>query len=108
MPSALSEPMSTNFDCDNPWAPFPNRLAFDWAYYHYVQLQSSQNSILTGLDLWRAAVIESGLKSGSDNGGIPWKRVQDIYNTIDSIQAGGALLRFQVGPLYEVFDRDET
>lgn len=52
----------------NDWAPFPDRLAFDWAHYHFVHLQSSESDIAVGLDLWD---------------------VQDLYQMLDSIQAGG-------------------
>jgi hypothetical protein len=71
---------------ENPWSPFQDRLAFDWAQYHFVQLQSSESEILTGLDLWRATVI----KHGSKHDDIPWHNAQDLYETIDSIQAGEA------------------
>ena len=33
------------------WTPFEDRLAFDWAYYHYVTLQSSAANIAEGLNL---------------------------------------------------------
>ena len=69
----------------NPWAPFQDCLEFDWAHYHFVQLQSSQSDILTGLDLWHATVI----KHGSDTD-VPWRNAHDLYKTINSIQAGVA------------------
>lgn len=65
--------------------PFRDRLEFDWAYYHFVRLQSSQSEILTGLDLWRATVI----KHGSD-ADVPWHNTHDLFKTIDSIRAGEA------------------
>ena len=74
---------------DNIWAPFRDRLEFDWAHYHFVQLQSSQSDILTGLDLWRATVIKHGLKHGLD-ADVPWHDAHDLYETIDMIQAGAA------------------
>lgn len=70
---------------DNPWAPFEDRLAFDWAQYHYVKLQSSADGIHKGLDLWLAAIIKN-----KSHGNIPWTSAHDLYNTIDSIQAGNA------------------
>ncbi|KAI9511704.1 hypothetical protein F5148DRAFT_1274142 [Russula earlei] len=48
----------SNTTSDNPWAPFQDRLAFDWAWYQYVWLQSSADNIQVGLDLWHAAVIK--------------------------------------------------
>jgi hypothetical protein len=72
---------------ENPWAPFQDRLAFDWARYHYVRLQSSADDIQVGLDLWRAAVI----KHASDHDsleGVPWDNAEQLYATIDSIYAG--------------------
>lgn len=70
---------------DNPWAPFEDRLAFDWARYHYVKLQSSAAEIGSGLDLWLASII----KNKSD-GTIPWNSAQDMYSTIDAIKAGSS------------------
>jgi hypothetical protein len=65
------------------WTPFEDRLAFDWAYYHYVTLQSSASNITEGLNLWLAASI----KNGSATGG-PWRNAKEMYVTIDSIQTG--------------------
>jgi hypothetical protein len=88
-PAILTPPEPTNTVSNNPWAPFEDHLAFDWAHYHFVQLQSSQKDILTGLDLWRATVIKHGLDHSSDTN-VPWKNAQELYDTIDSIQAGTA------------------
>jgi hypothetical protein len=71
---------------DNAWHPFEDRLAFDWAYYHFVELQSSERHINKGLDLWLAAAV----KAGSDDTSVPWSSAQDMYETIDSIQDGDA------------------
>ncbi|KAI9431742.1 hypothetical protein F5148DRAFT_961815, partial [Russula earlei] len=63
-----------------------DRLAFDWAWYHYVWLQSSADDIQMGLDLWCAAVI----KHASDHDlleGVPWDNAEQLYATIDSIYA---------------------
>jgi hypothetical protein len=74
---------------ENPFEPFQDRLAFDWAYYHYVRLQSSKSEILEGLDLWHATVIKhESLHQTSDS--VPWCNADNLYNTIDSIQAGDA------------------
>ena len=86
----IPEPTHTtpfNATSGNPWAPFQDRLAFDWARYHYVRLQSSADDIQVGLDLWRAAVI----KHASDHDsleGVPWDNAEQLYATIDSIYAG--------------------
>jgi hypothetical protein len=69
----------------NPWAPFDDRLSFDWAQYHYVKLQSSKHEINEGLNLWLAAIIKN-----KSNGDVPWNSAEELYNTIDSIQAGNA------------------
>lgn len=81
-PSTLVDPP------ENVWAPFRDRLEFDWAYYHYVRLQSSKSEILEGLDLWRAAVIKHCSEHLAD--AIPWRNADDLYQTIDCIQDGDA------------------
>jgi hypothetical protein len=70
---------------ENPWAPFRDRLDYDWAYFHYIRLQSSKSDILEGLELWRAAVIKH---SNDPNHGVPWRNADELYQTIDLIQAG--------------------
>ena len=57
---------------DNPWNPFEDRLAFDWAHYHFVELQSSEREINKGLDLWQAAMV----KAGNDTP-LPWSSVEE-------------------------------
>ncbi|KAF8800253.1 hypothetical protein BYT27DRAFT_7227560 [Phlegmacium glaucopus] len=68
---------------DNLWAPFEDRLSFDWAQYHYVKLQSSEREINDGLNLWLASIIKN-----KSNGDVPWNSAKELYDTIDSIQAG--------------------
>ena len=70
---------------DNVWHPFEDRLAFDWAHYHFVELQSSEREINRGLDLWLAAVVKAG-----DNTPLPWSSTEDMYQTIAFIQEGDA------------------
>ena len=65
------------------WTPFEDRLAFDWAYYHYVTLESSAAEISEGLDLWSATSFKHGSSTGA-----PWKTAKDMYATIDAVQAG--------------------
>ncbi|KAH9047251.1 hypothetical protein EDB84DRAFT_1557647 [Lactarius hengduanensis] len=43
-------PPSQNNQRIQDWTPFEDRLAFDWAYYHYVNLQSSAAEIAEGLN----------------------------------------------------------
>lgn len=69
----------------NPYHPFNDRLAFDWAHYHFIELQSSARKINKGLDLWLAAKLEAG-----DDSPLPWSSPGDMHETIDSIQEGDA------------------
>ncbi|KAG7085821.1 hypothetical protein E1B28_003359 [Marasmius oreades] len=66
---------------DNPeaWAPFEDRLTFDFAHYHFVQAQSSATEINKALDMWAAAVWKYG-------GDIPWSTARDMYSCIDKIR----------------------
>jgi Plavaka transposase len=75
----LDDPMDAL--SENLWAPFKDRVAFDFAQYHYVELQSSEGEIAKGLDLLCAMGIKYGSRDGS-----PWKSVKELYATIDSIQ----------------------
>ena len=70
---------------DNTWHPFEDRLAFDWAYYHFTELQSSKREINKGLDLWLAAKLKAG-----DNTPLPWSSPEEMCQTINSIQEGDA------------------
>ncbi|KAJ2929622.1 hypothetical protein H1R20_g7476, partial [Candolleomyces eurysporus] len=81
------EPYSTN-----AWYPFNNRLEFDFAHYHYVELQTSEAKINTALDHWKAVTI-AALGSPEDVSSAPWNTAQEVYSTIDEIQEGGAPFR---------------
>ncbi|KAF8882197.1 hypothetical protein CPB84DRAFT_1851357 [Gymnopilus junonius] len=70
---------------DNPWHPFKDQLAFDWAHYHFIELQSSESKINKGLDLWLVATLKAGSKTP-----LPWSSAQEVYQTIDTIQEGDA------------------
>ncbi|KAH9178034.1 hypothetical protein EDB89DRAFT_2112020 [Lactarius sanguifluus] len=72
----------------DPWYPFGGRLEYEWAHYHYVRLQSSADDIQRSLDLWRATVMRYQTDHDSCNG-VLWKSATDMYDTIDSISAGG-------------------
>ncbi|KAJ7735044.1 hypothetical protein B0H16DRAFT_1676755 [Mycena metata] len=65
------------------FTPFESRADFDFAHFHFVQLQSSAGEINTALDLWAAQVLQHGDSP-------PWRNAQDLYDTIDSIQHGDA------------------
>jgi hypothetical protein len=67
---------------ENPFNPFARRVAFEFADFHFVDLQSSEARINRGLDQWLASVLEAG---GED---IPWRTAAEMYATIDRIQQG--------------------
>ena len=66
----------------NPFHPFEDRLAFEFADYHFSQQQSSGSAIDRALQLWAA----QSAKNGHDD--VPWKSVEEMYKTIDQIQQG--------------------
>ena len=72
---------------ENLWAPFPDRLACDWDQYHFVCLQSSEDEIHEGLDLWHATVIKHKSEHPTTDH-VPWKNAHDLYEMLDSIKAG--------------------
>ena len=61
--------------------PFNSRVEFDFAYYHFIEVQSSAGKIDQALDLWAASVMKYG-------GDAPWKDSADLYATIDNIRDG--------------------
>ncbi|KAJ6461298.1 hypothetical protein DFH09DRAFT_1242982 [Mycena vulgaris] len=65
------------------WAPFESRTEFDFAHYHFVELQSSATEINKALDLWAAQVLRHGDSP-------PWRTAQGLYDAIDLIQHGDA------------------
>lgn len=85
-PNTLPPPLtSPDAIPSNFWHPFEDRLAFDQAYYHFIELQWSEQEINKGLDLWLAMKMKAGNNMPS-----PWSSTQKIYQTIDSIQEGDA------------------
>ena len=82
-PPAPPAPPATDGRDPLSWTPFGSRLEFDFAHYHFVEVQSSAKAINTALDMWQASI----LKHGED---VPWSSAQDLYKTIDSIQLGDA------------------
>lgn len=69
------------------FAPFESRTDFDFAHFHFVELQSSAAEINTALDLWAAQVLQYG-------GAPPWRTAQDLYDAIDSIQHGDGSIKY--------------
>jgi hypothetical protein len=70
----------------NPWHPFNDHLAFDFANFQFAKLQASKSKINCALDLWMAVSLKAG---GSSD--IPWLSAEKMYTTIDAIQEGDAL-----------------
>ena len=67
----------------NIWDPFTSRVEFDFAYYHFVEVQNSAPLIDKALDQWAAKVMEFGREA-------PWKNSKELYATIDTIRHGDA------------------
>lgn len=56
-------------------------MEFDFAYYHFVEAQSSAREIEKALDHWEAIAMEFGQHA-------PWQNASQLYDSIDSIQHG--------------------
>ncbi|KDR70757.1 hypothetical protein GALMADRAFT_214468 [Galerina marginata CBS 339.88] len=82
-PESYPQPLPAepiNDSSANPWTPFEDRLEFDWAYYHYVRLQSSASNISEGLELWRATVVKhSSVHPTAED--VPWRNVDELLVT---------------------------
>lgn len=65
------------------WYPFNSHHDFNFAWYHFVECESSECKVNQGLNLWAASVLQF---SGSPI----WKSAMDLYNTIDQIQHSDA------------------
>lgn len=88
-PWSKPAPCADNSDgTENPYAPFDDQLAFDWAYYHFIELQSSKQKVNKGLDLWLAAVIKASQSNyfNVEDCCPPWSTASELYSTIDCIQ----------------------
>ena len=70
-------------DSESEWYPFNSRLKFDFAWYHFVEVESSECNLNKGLDLWATSVLKHG-------GSAPWKSATELHETIDAIQHGDA------------------
>ncbi|RXW16095.1 hypothetical protein EST38_g9754 [Candolleomyces aberdarensis] len=91
LPPHTKPPAWNELDPENPWDPFEDRLAFDFAHYHYVELQSPASKINKGLDLWLASKIQALRSEKCDN--VPWASADELYETVDKIQQGNAPFR---------------
>ncbi|KAJ6467262.1 hypothetical protein C8R45DRAFT_1106043 [Mycena sanguinolenta] len=85
LPAGTPPPPHSQLDGQDPgsWAPFEDRTEFDFAYYHFIELQSSAAEISKALDLWAASILKHGECP-------PWGNAQELYDTIDEIQHGDA------------------
>lgn len=79
-PPACPPPTATS---SNPWYPFSDRIEFDFANFHFVKCQNSEDKINEALDMWTAQVLATG-------GQAPWSNAKELYETIDAIQEGDA------------------
>jgi len=79
-PPPAREPLDAK--SHNPFHPFEDRLAFEFADYHFSREQTSKASIDQALQLWAA----QSAKNGYDD--VPWKSANEMYRTIDRIQQG--------------------
>lgn len=68
----------------NAWAPFEDRVAFEFAFERFFELQALEKQVGRGLDLWRAATIKA--QKSTNGKDIPWHSAADLYATIDSIK----------------------
>jgi hypothetical protein len=83
LPAGSPPDLNSQLDGQAPgsWEPFESRTEFDFAHYHFVELQSSAAQIDKALDLWTASVLQYGDHA-------PWRNAKDLYDTIDAIQHG--------------------
>lgn len=88
LPRFMNPPPLESRASSSSFAPFDNRLSFEWCHYHFVEMQSSKSKIARGLDLWLATKLEA-LKSNTCEP-VPWKDAANMHKTIDAIQEGGA------------------
>ncbi|KAJ7138132.1 hypothetical protein C8R44DRAFT_828463 [Mycena epipterygia] len=63
------------------WAPFESCLQFNFAHYHFAELQTSERKINKALDMWAATALPF-------KGTAPWANVAELYAAIDKIQQG--------------------
>uniref|UniRef100_A0A0W0FU72 C2H2-type domain-containing protein n=1 Tax=Moniliophthora roreri TaxID=221103 RepID=A0A0W0FU72_MONRR len=68
-----------HIDTPEAWAPFASRTKFDFAHFHFTELQASEGKIDKSLDILHAFLLEH-----EDDA--PFTNCKDLYTTIDSIQ----------------------
>lgn len=68
---------------ENPYHPFEDRLAFEFADFHFSEQQSSQRHIDYALELLMAQAAKNHVDDD-----VPWKSASNMYTTIDQIQQG--------------------
>jgi hypothetical protein len=66
---------------EQPWEPFESRSDFDFAHFHFVEMQSPASKIDKALNMWAANALQGGADA-------PWKDADELYATIDAIQDG--------------------
>ncbi|KAF5338761.1 hypothetical protein D9611_013338 [Ephemerocybe angulata] len=91
LPAHTKPPSWNLLDSENAYSPFEDRLSFDFAQYHFVEVQSSAGKINKALDLWLAAKVQA--IQGTDCDDLPWASADELYATIDEIQQGVAPFR---------------
>jgi hypothetical protein len=64
---------------ENPFHPFKDRLAFEFADFHFSKQQSSAAAIGCALQLWEAQLAKNGFDD------VPWQLTNDMYTTIDEV-----------------------
>ena len=68
---------------ENPYHPFKDRLAFEFADFLFSEQQSSEGHINRVLELWAAQAAKNRVDDG-----VPWKSASSMYATIDQTQQG--------------------
>ena len=81
LPPVPQVPALADGEVPNPWSLFNSRIEFNFAHYHFVEVQSSAEKIDQALDMWAATVMEFG-------GDSPWENAAELYATINAIQHG--------------------
>ncbi|KIY62588.1 hypothetical protein CYLTODRAFT_438856 [Cylindrobasidium torrendii FP15055 ss-10] len=99
------------------FAPFDDRISFDFAHFHFVEQQHSTAAIEKAMNM-QAALLA---KNGVDPANFQWSSADDMYKTIDELDIGAVewqTFRFRyTGPLppnppkwmtdeYELITRD--
>lgn len=97
MPPDAAPPLDDPAAGENTsWDPFESRIDFDFAWFHFVEAESSAAKINQAINMWAATILQQG-------GSPPWNNAKGMYQTIDEIQHGDApwktfIIRYQ-GPV---------